>query len=294
MIQAFLKKIFLFIGVLLSIVKAQQVSIYKETNDFVEYYTSPLNTTRYKDYSTGYPVQFDQEYERWTWYHPPYLQVNQDLPGLFGQKGLKARLAQEQCKTQQNSCCTRTKCSNWAGSHLVSNSCFQFGVFEWEALINLSSDNDSRFFWALYVMRDSNMDDDTTWNEIDVGFGNGPSKGLYYSAAFFSPNLKMWRYSDTTSNKFTREFAESWHNYTLIWTPTSLTWLIDGKTYKSFTNTATIKVPWRCSSYRFILRTDSNVDTTASDNFIYMKRFQYKTLNTYYLETGNPLGEPNV
>ena len=282
-------KLLILVSAFYSFSWPQQISTYKESQDFVEYYTTPLNTTRYKNYSNGYPIQFDLEMNRWTWYHPQYLQINQELPGRTGERGLIARLSQELCSIQNRSCCTRTKCSNWAGAHLVSESCFQYGVFEWEAFLKLSPESNMRFFWALYVMEGSNMDNETTWNEIDFGFGDGPSNGLYFSAAFFNPDLKMWRYTDRTSNKFTRVFAESWHNYTLIWTPNSLSWLIDGKTYKNFTNTASVKVPTRCSSYRFILRTDSNENIPAGDSFVYLKRFQYKSLNTYNLETGNPL-----
>jgi hypothetical protein len=38
----------------------------------------------------------------------------------------------------------------------------------------LSQDNKARFFFATFFMGSSNLDTETTWNEIDVGFGAGP------------------------------------------------------------------------------------------------------------------------
>jgi hypothetical protein len=57
--------------------------------------------------------------------------------------------------------------------------------------------------------------------------------------------------------------------------------MIDGKVYWSQTNSATVKVPWRCQSYRFILRTDANLATPGSDGTVYLRRFMYTTLQTY-------------
>ncbi len=97
----------------------------------------------------------------------------------------------------------------------------------------LNEDNDSRFFFALFVMGTSNVDTDTTWNEIDVGFGASPTDPIYFSAAYFNPVLKMKRFSNTTTLKFNQAIAKGWHNYTLVWTPTSMTYMIDGKVYWS-------------------------------------------------------------
>ena len=42
-----------------------------------------------------------------------------------------------------------------------------------------------------------------------------------------------------------------------------------------------ITVPWRCASYRFILRTDGGLSIPATDDFVYLRRFKYTTLETY-------------
>jgi hypothetical protein len=56
-------------------------------------------------------------------------------------------------------------------------------------------------------MGSSPYDNDLTWNEIDVGFGAGPGVPVYFSAAYFSPDLFMKRFSSTTSLKFDAAFA---------------------------------------------------------------------------------------
>ena len=71
----------------------------------------------------------------------------------------------------------------------------------------LSEDNDARYFFALFVMGTSNLDSDTTWNELDVGFGAGPQDPIYFSAAYFAPDLKMKRFSNTTTLKFSQAIA---------------------------------------------------------------------------------------
>ena len=66
-------------------------------------------------------------------------------------------------------------------------------------------------------------------NELDVDFGASPTNPVYFSAEYFNPDLKMKRFSNTTTLKFNQAIAQMWHFYTLVWTPTSLTYLIDGK-----------------------------------------------------------------
>jgi hypothetical protein len=147
--------------------------------------------------------------------------------------------------------------------------------------MQLSTDNAVKFFFGLYVFGPSNLDTDTTWNEIDVDFGAGPTAPVYFSNAYFTPQETNQRFTQTSTPMFNAQMAQGWHNYTLIWTPTSLTYLIDGQVYWQQVNSATIKVPWRCSSYRFILRTDNGLATPGSDHFVYLRRFKYQTLQTY-------------
>jgi Glycosyl hydrolases family 16 len=145
----------------------------------------------------------------------------------------------------------------------------------------MTSDNAAKFFFGLYVNGASNLDTDTTWNEIDVDFGTAAGTPVYFSNAYFTPKEINNRYNATTTPMFNDQIAQGWHNYSLIWTPTSLTYLIDGQPYWQQINGGSITVPWRCSSYRFILRTDNGLSTPGTDHFVYLRRFKYQTLQTY-------------
>ncbi len=75
------------------------------------------------------------------------------------------------------------------------------------------------------------MDDDTTWNEIDVAFGAGGGKSPFFTGAYFVPHEYPETWNSTTKPSYDGKMAAAWNNYTLIWTPTSLSFLINGKQY---------------------------------------------------------------
>ena len=72
---------------------------------------------------------------------------------------------------------------------MVSDTCYKYGEMRIEAMIDMSPNTDAMFFFGFYIYGVSNMDNYTAWNEIDIGFGNGPSKDgiINYLPAFFSP-----------------------------------------------------------------------------------------------------------
>jgi hypothetical protein len=95
----------------------------------------------------------------------------------------------------------------------------------------LNTDNAARIFFGLYVNGASNMDNDTTWNEIDVAYGAGAGKSPFFSGAYFIPHEYPATWDSTTTPSYDGTMAAAWNNYTLIWTPTSLTYLINGVQY---------------------------------------------------------------
>ncbi len=92
-------------------------------------------------------------------------------------------------------------------------------------------DNPARVFFGLYVNGASNMDNDTAWNEIDVAYGAGDGKTPFFSGAYFIPHEYPATWNSTTNPSYDGNMAAAWNNYTLIWTPTSLTYLINGVQY---------------------------------------------------------------
>ena len=95
----------------------------------------------------------------------------------------------------------------------------------------LNNDNPARVFFGFYVNDASNMDDDTTWNEIDVAFGARGGKSPFFTGAYFIPHEYPETWNSTTKPSYNGKMAAAWNNYTLVWTPTSLTYLINGKQY---------------------------------------------------------------
>jgi hypothetical protein len=95
----------------------------------------------------------------------------------------------------------------------------------------LNTDNPARIFFGLYVNGASNMDNDTAWNEIDVAYGAGAGKAPFFSGAYFIPHEYPATWDSTTNPSYDGAMAAAWNNYTLIWTPTSLTYLINGVQY---------------------------------------------------------------
>jgi hypothetical protein len=75
------------------------------------------------------------------------------------------------------------------------------------------------------------MDDDTTWNEIDVAFGAGAGKTPFFSGAYFIPHEYKQTWNTGTKPAYDGNKAAAWNNYTLVWTPNSLTYLINGRQY---------------------------------------------------------------
>jgi len=95
----------------------------------------------------------------------------------------------------------------------------------------LNTDNAARIFFGMYVNGASNMDNDTAWNEIDVAYGAGGGKDPFFSGAYFIPHEYPATWDKTTVPSYDGTMAAAWNNYTLIWTPTSLTYLINGVQY---------------------------------------------------------------
>ena len=104
------------------------------------------------------------------------VQLNQPMPG--GGRGAILSLSQTPCYNSANpsqplpACCSKSgTCAYWAGAHLVSAGCIQWGVLEIEAAFSMPNVGGGFYFTALYVVYGSN---DGAWNEIDVGMSACP------------------------------------------------------------------------------------------------------------------------
>jgi hypothetical protein len=115
------------------------------------------------------------------------VQLNQPMPG--GGRGAILSLSQSPCYNAANpskplaACCSKSgTCANWAGAHLVSAGCIQWGVLEIEAAFAMPAVGGAFYFTALYVVY-GNLDG--AWNEIDVGMSACQAAARACFACFF-------------------------------------------------------------------------------------------------------------
>jgi hypothetical protein len=81
------------------------------------------------------------------------------LPG--GGTGAVLTLSQSPCNDPSNpgACCNakRTTCAKWAGAHLVSAGCIQWGVLEIEAAFNMPANAGGFYFTVRACMMDTSL-----------------------------------------------------------------------------------------------------------------------------------------
>lgn len=124
---------------------------------YTEYFNEASLTTRWMPWNTASPMQFDQNPNRWTMHMPQMMQLNALLPGhpTPGTRGLATTLSQSPCRGTSN-CCSGSKCANWAGVHLETNTCYKYGRFDFYASVDMNPTHDAKHFFGIYVMAASN------------------------------------------------------------------------------------------------------------------------------------------
>jgi hypothetical protein len=263
------------------------------------------------------------------------VQLNQPMPG--GGRGAILSLSQSPCYNAANpskplaACCSKSgTCANWAGAHLVSAGCIQWGVLEIEAAFAMPAVGGAFYFTALYVVY-GNLDG--AWNEIDVGMSAWPgcrtrmlcllfltlarcariavnnppdaTGDLEFHATVFtahknSPTLTTMdalnfarspigtSINPTTSIKningvpapmvyYNSSYASTFHTYKVVWTKTTVAWLVDTTVYRNISYS-----PWRPMSIRQILRTNKGINAVGPafpDSNVYIRRIRYTPLS---------------
>ncbi len=139
----------------------------------------------------------------------------------------------------------------WQGFHLESNACVQpYGNLSITAAFNFPQATKIIFFLASYkvgalhsiqlktaadkcpypVVQGNNASQNEIWNEIDIGINatgsssSSPGMNLhadYYNNAIGTDHLTLKPFAASTLD-FT-----ALHTFKVIWTPSSLTWLVD-------------------------------------------------------------------
>ena len=164
--------------------------------------------------------------------------------------------------------------------------CIQYGVLETEAAFNIPAASGGVNFFGTYMYGGTGYD--PSWNEVDQTIINGPA-GLEFHGSLFTSNpptqsnaqedKEVFDSTGTQCNSyvppkgapgnlkgnsvpftcplFSTLYANSYHTYKIVWTPTWIAWMIDTTIYRNSTS-----APWRPVTMRPLLRT--NVGTAAS------------------------------
>jgi hypothetical protein len=232
------------------------------------------------------------------------VKLNQPFPAAVGGgKGGILKLSQTQCALNPASCCNKkgTICTNWTGAHLVSAGCIQYGVLELEAAFDMPVNGGGFYFTATYIVYGS---DDGAWNEIDIGMINNALNQLEFHATVFTANasaptatlmdalnfagagigtsvninspVKAINGVKVPVAYYDTAFASTMHTYKIVWSPTSVAWMVDTVVYRNITY-----APWRPMSVRQILRTNrgNTLPMGSPDTNIYIRRIRYTPLS---------------
>ena len=226
------------------------------------------------------------------------------LPG--GGVGAVLSLSQAPCNNPANpgACCNskNTTCAQWAGAHLVSAGCIQWGVLEIEAAFNMPANAGGFYFTATYVVYGAT---DPAWNEIDIGMINNVLGDLEFHATVFTadkdtPTTTMMDALNFAAQPigtsvavtapvaainnvkapkvfYNSSFAAQFHTYKVVWTKNTVSWLVDTTVYRNISY-----APWRPMSIRQILRTNKGINAVGpayGDSNVYLRRIRYTPLS---------------
>ena len=228
------------------------------------------------------------------------------LPG--GGTGAVLTLSQAPCNDPNNptACCNSKRagatCAFWAGAHLVSAGCIQWGVLEIEAAFNMPASSGAFYFTATYVVFGGQ---DPSWNEIDIGMianvlGDLEFHATVFTAAAATPTMTMMDALNFAANPigasvsvtspvnfintraipkvyYNSTFAAQFHTYKVVWTKNTVVWMVDTVVYRNISY-----APWRPMSIRQILRTNKGINAvgpTFLDSNVYLRRIRYTPLS---------------
>ena len=234
-----------------------------------------------------------------TWADPQLAQFGAPLPG--GGTGLAMPLSQAPCDTE-GACCGSGECAHWAGAHLTTARCLQYGTFSFTATLQgLPAATQGAFYVGLRVTAASQAAD-AAQNEIDVGLSpttllpteesrhephvDGevmaiPGDGAELVTAYFGPGPQLAAFNGGTEPAFTTSQAVNWTTYTVVWTPGSIQWFVGSKLYWSAATAAQPApnagkvgpnlVPWRPMNLRIIVRTNSGSPAPAPPGVVFLR-----------------------
>ena len=258
---------------------------------------------------------------------PANFQLNSALPfyPAGNTTGATLTLTQSPCNDpyKRPACCgpahhgRMPSCANWTGAHLVSRGCILYGTLTAEMAMLMPEGSRAFLDVGTYVRGGT---PDATQNELDMIFrtlavdvvsssdsagaaaGNTSFVASTWDATFFNPGEQKQVFGPNSWPHYTGFMARQYHNYSIIWTPHSITWALDKVVYRKVTRlrrcqhrrcwgvpTVTL-IPWRPQTIRVILRTSQgNTLAQQPDCTVFLRRLSYTPLPGRRREHAHPI-----
>lgn len=176
------------------------------------------------------------------------FQARPDHLSFSPTSGLTVRMDESPCNTT-GGCCNGSLCASWAAGHLITTSNYLYGTYSMigkpaHAPLGGVPPNNSFACWTpLYTNATGVHNEITTCFQVADGT--------------HQMHCSYW-YANDAGHVIQKSISFDWtaasHNYTVVWTPTSLTWLADGVTVYTTSGVAGQSIPNVAGSMRVILR----------------------------------------
>ncbi len=189
---------------------------------------------------------------------PPFPLTRPTLPFFF---------AQAPCNSSSHACCVGSTCAKWAAGHLRTVQAFTYGTWTVVAQVAHSpvpgapTPNNAFTCFGSYT-------DAPVHNEISMCWEATTQSTLgaayWYSAA-----------EEKTDVQLPFDASQGVHNWTVVWAPSSITWMVDGKVLHTDSGQAGKTIPYEPQQLSLITRPrDSTYD---GDAVFTVKSFSYSS-----------------
>ena len=202
---------------------------------------------------------------------PDHLTYNSsDISSNSGNnKGLLVTLNDIPCNTNKSSCCSGSKCANYAAGHLTSKNYYKYGHFEWYSTkvahgnsTNIDGPMNEFTCMSCYT-------DNPVHNEIAMCVNH--TSNQIHCAYWY--NNKMNRKIITINDV---NLEESYHDYHFKWSDSVLEYFYDDETLWKITNNES-ELPYESCSIRIILRPTGD-PTYKGPAYFFVDKFSWNPI----------------
>ena len=159
----------------------------------------------------------------------------------------------------------------------------QYGYFEMRAKLPNAGANGYAAWWLIGAQDDARADGSMSKQDGEIDIIETP---LEYTNVF-SPKVHGWNDPDLTrfidETKLEGDYDDYYHTYAIDWTPSGITFYVDGEEICSTTNSPQYRMGMVISLY-------ADLDNCGPDNGVWPKAFYIDYIRVYQDENGYPDG----